>query len=211
MPPGYLTAAAEITRRAGGLVIMDEVQTGFGRMGSHYWGFEAHGTTPDIVVLGKGMGNGFPISGVIVRREIAEVFAQTRFFNTFGANPVAVAAARSVIRAIREDGLQQNAAARGAQLEEGLRALQARHDLIGDVRGCGLIMGFELVRDRATRAAATEAAEHVQDALRAAGYICVRGTPGRNVFRVNPPLCITAADIAGLLGALDSALARAQS
>ncbi len=102
------------------------------------------------------------------------------------------------------------AAARGAQLEAGLRALQSRHPLIGDVRGCGLIMGFELVRDHITKMPATEAAEHVQDALRAAGYICVRGTPGRNVFRVNPPLCIRAADIAGLLEALDNALASAQ-
>lgn len=210
MPPGYLAAAAAIVRRAGGVVIMDEVQTGFGRMGSHYWGFEAHDVMPDIVVLGKGMGNGFPISGVIVRREIADAFAQTRFFNTFGANPVAVAAARSVIRAIAEEGLQAQAAARGAQLEAGLRALQSRHPLIGDVRGCGLIMGFELVRDPITKAPATEVAEHVQDALRAAGYICVRGTPGRNVFRVNPPLCITADDIAGLLEALDTGLASAQ-
>jgi len=209
MPTGYLAGAAEITRRAGGLVIMDEVQTGFGRMGSHYWGFEAHGVTPDIVVLGKGMGNGLPISGVIVRRAIAETFAQTRFFNTFGANPVAVAAARSVIKAIAAEGLQANAAARGAQLEAGLRALQQRHDLIGDIRGTGLIMGFELVKDHATKAPATEAGERVQEALREAGYITVRGTPGRNVFRVNPPLCITAADIDGLLGALDTALTEA--
>ena len=209
MPPGYLQGAADIVRRAGGLVIMDEVQTGFGRMGSHYWGFEAHGVTPDIVVLGKGMGNGFPISGVIVRREIADAFAQTRFFNTFGANPVAVAAARSVIRAVAEEGLQGNAAARGAQLQAGLLALQSRHTLIGDVRGCGLIMGFELVHDRTTKVPATEAGEYVQDALREAGYITVRGTPGRNVFRINPPMCITEADIEGLLTALDTALVAA--
>jgi alanine-glyoxylate transaminase/(R)-3-amino-2-methylpropionate-pyruvate transaminase len=207
MPPGYLARAADITRRAGGLVIMDEVQTGFGRMGSHYWGFEAHGVTPDIVVLGKGMGNGMPISGVIVRRDVAEAFAQTRFFNTFGANPVAVAAARSVIMAIRDEGLQDNAAARGAQLEAGLHALARRHDLIGDVRGSGLIMGFELVTDRISKSPATAAGERIQDALRDAGFITVRGTPGRNVFRINPPMCVTAADIDELIGALGLALA----
>ena len=209
MPPTYLARAAEVVRRAGGLVIIDEVQTGFGRMGSHYWGFEAHGVAPDIVVLGKGMGNGLPISGVIVRREIAGSFAETRFFNTFGANPVAVAAARSVIRGVREEGLQQNAAARGAQLDAGLRDLQAKHALIGDIRGCGLIMGFELVTDRAAKTPATVQGERVQDAMRAAGFITVRGTPGRNVFRINPPLCVTEADIAGLLAALDRALADA--
>ncbi|MEI7446304.1 MAG: aspartate aminotransferase family protein [Burkholderiales bacterium] len=207
MPPGYIRRAFEIVRSAGGLCISDEVQTGFGRMGSHFWGFEAHDATPDIVVVGKGMGNGFPIAGVIARREIAESFTQVRFFNTFGGNPVAVAAARSVLRAIDDEGLQANAAARGAQLVAGLRTLQDRHPLIGDVRGSGLILGIEVVTDRRTRAPAVEAGDRIQKRMRAAGFINVKGSATRNCFRINPPMCVTEGDCDAWLDAFDRALA----
>jgi alanine-glyoxylate transaminase/(R)-3-amino-2-methylpropionate-pyruvate transaminase len=207
MPPGYIERAFEIVRAAGGLCIVDEVQTGFGRMGSHYWGFEAHGATPDIVVLGKGMGNGFPIAGVIARREIAESFTKVRFFNTFGGNPVAVAAARSVLQVIDDEDLQENAHARGDQLLAGLRTLQARHLLIGDVRGSGLILGIEVVKDRGTREPAVEAGDRIQKRLRAAGFINVKGSATRNCFRINPPMCITARDCDEWLDAFDGALA----
>ena len=207
MPHGYIARAFEIVRAAGGLCIVDEVQTGFGRMGSHYWGFEAHGATPDIVVLGKGMGNGFPIAGVIARREIAESFTKVRFFNTFGGNPVAVAAARSVLKAIDDAGLQANAAARGAQLLAGLRTLQDRHPMIGDVRGSGLILGVEVVKDRGTREPAVEAGDRIQRRMRAAGFINVKGSATRNCFRINPPMCVTARDCDEWLDAFDRALA----
>ncbi len=207
MPPGYMREAFRITRAAGGVCISDEVQTGFGRMGSHYWGFQAHDAEPDIVVLGKGMGNGFPISAVVCRREIAQSFTQVRFFNTYGSNPVAVAAARSVLKVIDDEGLQANAQARGEQLLAGLARLQQRHALIGDVRGTGLIVGIEVVRDRATREPALEEGDRVQRRLREAGYIIVKGSATRNVFRINPALCMTAEDTEALLDAFDRALA----
>lgn len=207
MPPGYIARAFEIVRAAGGLCIVDEVQTGFGRMGSHYWGFEAHGTVPDIVVLGKGMGNGFPIAGVIARREVAESFTKVRFFNTFGGNPVAVAAARSVLQVIDDEGLRENARVRGEQLLAGLRTLQARHPLIGDVRGTGLILGIEVVQDRRTREPAVAAGDRIQKRMRAAGFINVKGSATRNCFRINPPMCITARDCDEWLDAFDRALA----
>jgi alanine-glyoxylate transaminase/(R)-3-amino-2-methylpropionate-pyruvate transaminase len=207
MPSGYLRRAFEITRAAGGLCISDEVQTGFGRMGSHFWGFDAHEATPDLVVIGKGMGNGFPIAGVIARRDIAESFAQVRFFNTFGGNPVSVAAARSVLEVIDAERLQANAQARGEQLLAGLATLQARHALIGDVRGCGLILGIELVEDRGTRRPAAAAGDRIQKRLRAAGFINVKGSATRNTFRINPPLCVTAGDCDAWLDAFDRALA----
>ena len=206
MPAGYIREAFRITRAAGGVCISDEVQTGFGRMGSHYWGFEAHDALPDIVVIGKGMGNGFPIAGVISRRDIAESFTQVRFFNTFGANPVSAAAARSVLEVIDAEGLQANAKARGEQLLAGLATLQARHPLIGDVRGTGLILGIELVRDRRTREPAVEASDRVQKRLRAAGFINVKGSATRNTFRINPPMCIGAHDCDAWLDAFDHAL-----
>jgi len=207
MPEGYLREAFRIARAAGGVAICDEVQTGFGRMGTHYWGFEAHDAMPDIVVIGKGMGNGFPVAGVICRREIAESFAQVRFFNTFGGNPVAAAAARSVLRVIDDEDLMGNAYRRGEQLKHGLAKLQARHALIGDVRGTGLILGIELVSDRKQRLPAAEAADRVQRRLRAMGVIMVKGSATRNVFRINPPLSITESECDEVLQAFDEALA----
>lgn len=207
MPAGYMREAFRITREAGGLAICDEVQTGFGRMGSHFWGFEAHDAVPDLIVTGKGMGNGFPVAGVIARREIAESFAKVRFFNTYGSNPVAAAAGRSVLKVIDEEGLQENAAARGAQLLAGLARLKEKHDLIGDVRGTGLILGIEVVRDRKTREPAREEGDRVHRRMREAGIILVKGSATRNTFRINPPLCITREDCEGVLDAFDRALA----
>lgn len=209
MPPGYMQEAFRIVREAGGLAISDEVQTGFGRMGTHYWGFEAHDAVPDIVVIGKGMGNGFPIAGVIARRDIAESFSKVRFFNTYGSNPVAAAAARSVLKVIDDEGLQANALARGEQLITGLRKLQARHPLIGDLRGQGLIQGIELVRNAVTREPAVEEGERVHARMRQQGVIMVKGSASRNTLRINPPMCITSADCEMVLDALDVALSAA--
>ncbi len=207
MPPGYMRGAFEIVREAGGVCISDEVQTGFGRMGSHYWGFDANEALPDIIVMGKGMGNGFPIAGVACRRDIAESFSNVRFFNTFGSNPVTVAAARSVLRCIDDEGLQENAARCGERLITGLNRLKDRHSLIGDIRGTGLILGIELVRDRKTREPAVEEGNRIQQHLRRSGFITVKGSATRNVFRINPAMCINFDDVDGLLDAFDQALA----
>eukprot|EP00741_Cyanophora_paradoxa_P004506 tig00000806_g4375.t1 len=143
---GYLKRAYEVVRQAGGLCIADEVQTGFGRTGSAYWGFENHGVTPDIVTLAKGIGNGFPLAAVVTRREIAEAMSSHIHFNTFGGNPVAAAVGRAVLRAIDDDATQFNCRVVGGHLQQKLRALAAKHAVVGDVRGRGLMIGVELVK-----------------------------------------------------------------
>jgi len=207
MPEGWVRGAAEQVRAAGGLLIVDEIQCGFARTGSHFWGFEAHGVVPDVVLMSKGIGNGFPLAAVAMRREVAEAMAHRMFFNTYGANPTCCAAGRAVLRAIRDEGLQANAARVGGQIIDGLRRLQELHPCIGQVRGRGLLIGVEVVRDRASRAAAAEEAERVQLALLARGVVV--GLCGRehNVIKINPPLCVTADDAQLLLEALDASLA----
>ena len=209
MPPGWLRGAAAEVRAAGGLLIVDEVQTGMARTGDHFWGFEAHDVVPDVIVLSKGIGNGFPIAAVVTRREVAEGMAARMFFNTYGSNPTCCAAGRAVLRAIAEEGLQENARRVGGMIIDGLRALQAHHERLGDVRGRGLLIGAELVRDARTREADAAAAERVQLALLARGVVV--GLCGRehNVVKINPPLCVTADDAAALLQATEEALEEA--
>jgi alanine-glyoxylate transaminase/(R)-3-amino-2-methylpropionate-pyruvate transaminase len=206
MPEGWLRGAAEQVRAAGGLLIVDEVQAGFARTGSHFWGFEAHDVLPDVIVLSKGIGNGFPIAAVVTRREIADAMAERMFFNTYGSNPTCCAAGRAVLRAIAEEGLQGNALQVGGQILEGLRQLLTRHERVGDVRGRGLLIGVELVRDRDSQIADAAAATRVQLALLASGVVV--GLCGRehNVLKINPPLCATGEDARLLLEALDGAL-----
>ena len=153
--PNYFREAYAIVREHGGLCIADEVQTGFGRTGEHYWGFQNFGVTPDIVTMAKGIGNGVPLAAVTTRREIAEALTRRIHFNTFGGNPVSMAAGLAVLEVIEEDGLQENARKVGGRLLGGLRRLQERHPLVGDVRGMGLMLGVELVTDRATHAPAS--------------------------------------------------------
>ena len=207
MPKGWLRGAAEQVRAAGGLLIVDEVQCGFGRTGTHFWGFESHDVLPDVIVMSKGIGDGFPLAAVVTRREIAAAMAHRMFFNTYGANPTCCAAGRAVLRAIAEEGLQDNALRVGGQIIDGLRQLQARHESIGDVRGRGLLIGVELVRDRESREPAAGEAERVQLALLSRGVVV--GLCGRehNVIKINPPLCLTGEDAQHLLDALDESLA----
>jgi alanine-glyoxylate transaminase/(R)-3-amino-2-methylpropionate-pyruvate transaminase len=209
MPPGYLRDAAEQVRDAGGLLIVDEVQTGFARTGDHFWGFEAHDVTPDIIVLSKGIGDGFPLAAVVTRREVAESMATRMFFNTYGSNPTSCAAGRAVLRAIATEGLQENARLVGGRILDGLRTLQERHPRLGDVRGRGLLIGAEVVADPATREADAAAAERVQLELLERGVVV--GMCGRehNVIKINPPLCASEADADSLLAAMDAALATA--
>ena len=207
MPGGWLKGAAEQVRAAGGLLIVDEVQAGFARTGDHFWGFQAHDVVPDVIVVSKGIGNGFPLAAVMARREVAEGMASRMFFNTYGSNPMSCAAGRAVLHAIDEEGLQENAAAVGGRLLAGLRELQARYEQLGDVRGRGLLIGAEVVRDADTRAADAKTAEAVQLALLGRGFVV--GMCGRehNVLKINPPLCVTADDADQLLQATGESLA----
>ena len=206
LPEGYLAGMHALTRQHGGVAIADEVQTGFGRVGSHMWGFEAHGAVPDIVTLGKPFGNGFPLSAVVTTRDIAES-SQIEYFNTFGGNPVACAVGLEVLSVIEDEGLQANARRVGALSLELLRGL-SRHERVGDVRGMGLLMGVELVKDRATKEPDAEAAAHVMNYLRTqCGVLVSTDGPGRNVLKMKPPICFSERDAHKLHDALDEAIA----
>lgn len=207
MPVGYIDGAAERVRAAGGLLIADEVQTGFGRTGDHFWGFAAHGVVPDAIVISKGIGNGFPIAAVVTRREIAQAMARRMFFNTYGSNPVSCAAGRAVLKAIDTEGLQANAKHVGDHFEATFAGLAEKHAVIGDLRGRGLLRGVELVNNRASRQPAAPQAEQLQQRLLDAGVVVGLCGAEHNVLKINPPLCATKADIDVLAKALDEAIA----
>jgi alanine-glyoxylate transaminase/(R)-3-amino-2-methylpropionate-pyruvate transaminase len=201
----YLREAYAVVREHGGLCIADEVQTGFGRTGAHYWGFQNFGVTPDIVTMAKGLGNGAPIAAVTTTAEIAASLTQRIHFNTFGGNPVSMAAGLAVLDAIDEDGLQENCRVLGARLKDGLEELAARHDVIGDVRGLGLMLGVELVRDRTSKEPAKQETAEVLELARARGVLIGKGGLDGNVLRIKPPMCITADDVDFTLAVLDEA------
>ena len=206
-PPGMLRAAAEVIHAAGGLFIADEVQAGFGRLGTQMWGFERHGVVPDVVTLGKPMGNGFPLAGVVTRSDVAQVFGKhTRYFNTFGGNPVACAVGMAVLDVIETDGLLDHASAVGADLMEGLEELADRHEVMGDIRGSGLFIGVELVADRSTRAPAPEVAQRVVDGMRERRVLVSRSGAAGNVLKIRPPLVFTHDHACQLLDQLDRVL-----
>jgi 4-aminobutyrate aminotransferase-like enzyme len=207
-PPGYLSEAYKYVRAAGGVCIADEVQVGFGRLGTHFWGFQTQGVVPDIVVLGKPIGNAFPLAAVVTTPEIAASFAKgMEFFSTFGGNPVACAAGLAVLDVLRDENLQQNALVVGQQWMGELRDLQSTHPLIGDVRGSGLFLGIDLVSDPTTRAPATDQASYVVNRLRDRGILAGTDGPGYNVIKLRPPLIFSPGDaalftstLAGILG-----------
>ena len=207
--PNYLKEVYAIIREYGGLCIADEVQTGFGRTGDHYWGFQNWDVVPDFVTMAKGLGNGAPIGAVTTRMEIARSLAQRIHFNTYANNPVSMAAGLAVLDIIDEDGLQENCRVLGARFKDGLHALQTRHRLVGDVRGKGLMLGVELVRDRATKTPAKEETLDVMEALREMSVLVGKGGLDGNVLRIKPPMCITAADVDYALEVLDQALSQA--
>jgi alanine-glyoxylate transaminase/(R)-3-amino-2-methylpropionate-pyruvate transaminase len=202
----YLREAYKITRDAGGLCIADEVQTGFGRTGDHYWGFENFDVVPDFVTMAKGIGNGVPLAAVTTRMEIAQALTQRIHFNTFGGNPVCMAAGLAVLDVIDEDGLQENSRVVGKRLKDGFKELAKHHQLIGDVRGMGLMLGVELVRDRKTKEPANKETMAVLEAAREMGVLVGKGGLDGNVLRVKPPMCITAEDADFTLDVLDRAL-----
>jgi 4-aminobutyrate aminotransferase-like enzyme len=193
LPPGYLLDAVAAVREAGGLCVADEVQTGFGRAGSHFWMFETQSVTPDIVTLGKPIGNGHPLGAVITTPEIAASFANgMEYFNTFGGNPVSCAVGLAVLDVIRDEGLQENARDVGAYLLEGLRAWKS--PLIGDVRGKGLFLGIEFVRDRETKEPAAHEAAEIVEKMKDRRILLSTDGPMHNVIKIKPPLVFSRAD-----------------
>ena len=208
-PDGYLSSAWRRVRDAGGLCIADEVQAGFGRTGDFMWGFEQQGVLPDIVTLGKPIGNGHPLAAVITTPEIAERFAARRYyFNTFGGNPVSCAVGLTVLDVLQRERLQENARVVGAYLRAGVERLQQRHEVIGDVRGAGLLTGVELVRDRASREPATEACAAVLNGMRDRGVLIGRTGLHSHVLKIRPPLVFSVAHADRLIEALDEVLTR---
>ena len=196
LPEGYLQGAEERVRAAGGLLIVDEVQAGMARTGDGFWSFEKHAVTPDIVVSAKGIGNGYPLAALIVKREIAEIMASKFYFHTYGANPVSCAAGRAVLHVIREHGLQQRAREVGAALLAVLEDLQTRHPVIGAVRGLGMMMALELVRDRGSKEPDPETMARLFEKTREFGLVASKSGAYRNVLRICPPLCTRMEDVA---------------
>jgi len=205
MPPGYMSGAAERVRAAGGLYIADEVQSGFGRTGDHMWGFEADGVVPDIVVMAKGIGNGFPLGAVMAKKSIGDVMADKFMFHTYGANPTSCAAGRAVLQVIREEKTQDNARNVGSALLARLKDLQQRHKAIGDVRGRGLMLAIEMVKDRRTKEPDADITAAVFENCREQGLILSKSGPHRSVLRMVPPMCLTLADVDHVAAGLDRA------
>jgi 4-aminobutyrate aminotransferase-like enzyme len=189
-PAGFLAPTVKLVHDRQGLFIADEVQPGFGRTGAAMWGFARHGVVPDIVTMSKPMGNGFPMGGVAMRAALLDGFAaEVKYFNTFGGNPVAAAAGLAVLDVIEDEGLMQNALEAGRQLMDGLREIGNRHMTIGDVRGAGLFIGLELVRDRDSKEPAAEHASLLINRLRQRGILIGAAGPFGNTLKIRPPLC----------------------
>ena len=207
LPDGYLADVYARVRAAGGLCIADEVQVGFGRMGSSFWGFEQSGVSPDLITIAKPMGNGFPIGGVITSKRIADALAtQGQFFSSAGGNPLSCRVGIAVLDAMEAEGLQANARDVGARLADGFRALASKHALVGPVHGEGLYLGVELVRDRDTMEPATAEAAAICERMRELGVVVLTTSERSNVLKVKPPLCLTAESADFVVAALDRTL-----
>jgi 4-aminobutyrate aminotransferase-like enzyme len=211
-PDGWLAGLFDAARAIGAVPIADEVQVGFGRVGTDTWAFGAEGARPDIVTMGKPIGNGHPLGAVITTRAIADAFANgMEYFNTFGGNPVSAAIGLAVLDVIEDEGLQEHARVVGERLLDGLRGLATRHPAIGDVRGRGLFTGIEFVRDRETREPDAELAENVANLAAERGVLLSTDGPFHNVIKIKPPLVFTAADADRLVDTVDAVLAELDS
>ena len=206
-PDGYLKEAYAQARSFGGLCIADEVQAGFGRTGTHFWGFETQDALPDIVTMAKGIGNGCPLAAVVTTPEIAQVLASRIHFNTFGGNPVSMAQGRAVLRVIEKEGLQQNSLEIGAYLTAGFNRLADKHSIIGEVRGKGLMLGVELVKDRTSKTPAKDECAAVFERCKDLGLLIGKGGLFGNTLRIKPPMCIHRADADFMLEVIDEVLA----
>jgi alanine-glyoxylate transaminase/(R)-3-amino-2-methylpropionate-pyruvate transaminase len=208
-PEGYLRHAYAHVRAAGGVCIADEVQSGFGRTGTHFWGFETQGVVPDIVTMAKGIGNGCALGAVVTTAKIAQTLAARIHFNTFGGNPVACAQAKAVLEVIDNEGLQANSLKIGSYLRAGFEKLAAKHSLIGDIRGLGLMLGIELVKDRKTKEPAKEECAAIFEACKDMGLLIGKGGLWGNTLRIKPPMIFTTSDADFMLAVLDEAFAGA--
>lgn len=207
-PQGYLKQAYEHVRAAGGVCIADEVQTGFGRTGTHFWGFETQGVIPDIVTMAKGIGNGCPLAAVVTTPKIAQALTGKVHFNTFGGNPVVTAMGKAVLEVIEKENLQENSLKMGARIKDGLEKLKGKYKLIGDVRGKGLMLGVEVVKDRTTKEPGKAECAAVHEAAREMGLLLGKGGLWGQTIRFAPPMCITAADADFIVEVFDAAFAR---
>ncbi|XP_051041461.1 ethanolamine-phosphate phospho-lyase [Phodopus roborovskii] len=209
-PAGYFQKVAEHVHKAGGVFIADEVQVGFGRVGRHFWSFQMHGEdfVPDIVTMGKPMGNGHPMSCVVTTKEIAEAFSSSgmEYFNTYGGNPVSCAVGLAVLDVIEKENLQGNAVRVGNYLTQLLDQQKAKHPLIGDIRGVGLFIGIDLVKDHVERTPATAEAQHIIYKMKEKGVLLSADGPHRNVLKIKPPMCFTKEDAKFMVDHLDGIL-----
>lgn len=205
---GWLRPAAEVVRRAGGLLIADEVQSGFGRCGSHFWAHQRQGVVPDVVTMGKPMGNGHPVAGLVTRAEVMQRFrASFRYFNTFGGNPVSVAAATAVLDELQARDLQAHAQRMGELAQQRLSDLAQRHEVIGDVRQSGMVFGCEYVWDRQRKTPATEYANRIVNAMRQRGMVLSTLGRHKNVLKIRPPMPFDASHLDLLVSTLDAVMA----
>lgn len=206
-PDGWLAPVARVVREAGGFLICDEVQSGFGRTGTHLWAHEKMGVVPDIMTIGKPMGNGHPVGGVVTSADTMAAFRSGyRYFNTFGGNPVSAAAALAVLREIQDRDLVENARVVGDHAQERLRDLMERYEVIGDVRGSGLIFGAEMVTDRETKDPASAFTDRVINAMRQEGFILSKLGRHKNALKIRPPMVFSLENADMLFDGLDKVL-----
>ena len=206
-PSGFLRKAFKLIRESGGICIADEVQIGFGRMGTYYWGFETENVVPDIITVGKSMGNGYPLSAVVTTKEIADKFNNgMEYFNSFGGNPVSCAVGRSVLKVIKEERLQENAQKTGSYLIRLLEDLKKEHAIIGDVRGRGLFIGIELVRDETSKEPANIESKQLINKIKDKGVLLSVDGPFNNVIKIKPPLVFNEENAKFLVGKLSKTL-----
>jgi 4-aminobutyrate aminotransferase-like enzyme len=207
LPDGYLREVYNQVRASGGICIADEVQVGFGRVGSHFWGFETQDVVPDIVTMGKPIGNGHPLGAVVTTPKIADAFANgMEYFNTYGGNPVSCAVGLAVLETIEKEGLQVHAAQVGNLLKTGMNHQMAKHSVVGDVRGLGLFLGMELVHNRDTLEPAADIAEYIVEQAKDEGILLSTDGPFHNVLKIKPPLCFSEENAKRLTTSLDKIL-----
>jgi alanine-glyoxylate transaminase/(R)-3-amino-2-methylpropionate-pyruvate transaminase len=210
-PPGYLQIVYEIMRKYGGLCIADEVQTGFGRTGAHFWGFQNWDVTPDMVTMAKGIGNGAPLGACVTRADIAKTTTNRVHFNTYGGNPISMTQGLATLEVIDREGIQENAAKVGGHLKNRLLELQKKQPLIGEVRGLGLMLGVELVRDRQTKEPANTETADVLERAKERGLLLGKGGLFGNVIRLKPPMCLTKDDADYIVDCFDEILTSLKS
>ncbi|HEU0038580.1 MAG TPA: aminotransferase class III-fold pyridoxal phosphate-dependent enzyme [Verrucomicrobiae bacterium] len=207
-PQGYLKHTYEHIRAAGGVCIADEVQTGFGRTGTHFWGFETQGVIPDIVTMAKGIGNGCPLAAVVTTAKLAQSLVGKVHFNTFGGNPVVTAMGKAVLEVIEQEKLQENSLKQGTRIKDGLERLKAKYRIIGDVRGKGLMLGVEMVKDRTTKEPAKAECSEVLEYAKEMGLLLGKGGLWGQTIRFAPPMCITSADADFIIEVFDAAFGK---